>query len=102
LDAGATQVTIPDLITGPRLVVDLSNKSAQLLDSEGRTTLIWSGVTRRTAVDAATAAGWYVSQDWMLTSPPDGFWCPVLEPELCVFTDEEACACFEDHGGMPA
>jgi hypothetical protein len=82
-------------VTGFLLVVDQSNKSAFIVDQNGKTQEAWSGVTRRTAV------GWYVSEDWELTSPPDGFWCPVLASELCVFTDEEARACFEDHGGMP-
>lgn len=88
-------------VTGYRLVVDLSNKSARIVDGEGRSPLAWSGVTRRTAVERATAAGWFVSEDWQLTSPPDGFWCPVLTPALSEFTDEEARACFEDHGGLP-
>ncbi len=58
------------------LVVDLSNKSAEVR-TDGRTQLIWSGVTRRTAEAKAHAAGWRRSGEWVLTSPPDGFWCPV-------------------------
>lgn len=59
-----------------RLVVDLSNKSAEVRVS-GRTELIWSGVTRRTAAERAHAAGWVRCGEWELTSPPDGFWCPL-------------------------
>lgn len=61
-----------------RLVVDLSNKSATVLDHAGRVQLIWSGVTRRTAVELARVAGWQQAGQWTLTSPPDGFWCPLM------------------------
>lgn len=59
------------------LVVDLSNKSAEVRDSSGHTDLIWSGVTRTTAETTAWAAGWRRAGEWKHTSPPDGFWCPV-------------------------
>jgi hypothetical protein len=59
-----------------RLVVDLSNKSAQVLDGD-RSLLAWSSVTCRTAEPMAHAAGWRRAGSWELTSPPDGFWCPV-------------------------
>lgn len=88
-------------VSGHRLVIDLSNKSAQVLDPAGRCVWIVSDVTRRTATDRATEAGWYVSEDWQLTSPPDGYSCPVLTPAESEFTDEEARACFADHGGLP-
>jgi hypothetical protein len=60
-----------------RLVVDLSNKSARVADGTGRALLAWSGVTRSSAVPLAHAAGWRRAGGWELTSPPDGFWCPV-------------------------
>jgi hypothetical protein len=59
-----------------RLVVDLSNKSAQVLDGD-RSLLAWSGVTRTGAEPLAYAAGWRRAGGWELTSPPDGFWCRV-------------------------
>jgi hypothetical protein len=71
-----------------RLVVDLSNKSAEVRDGDGRTVLIWSGVTRSTAEPKAHAAGWRRAGPWQLTSPPDGFWCPVE-------------ACFRPPSGSP-
>jgi hypothetical protein len=60
-----------------RLVVDLSNKSAQVIDKGGRSLLAWSEVTRSSAVPLAHAAGWRRAGGWALTYPPDGFWCPV-------------------------
>lgn len=62
---------------GVRLVVDLSNKSAQVVDVTGRSLLAWSGVTRSAAVPLAHAAGWRRAGGWELTYPPDGFWCRV-------------------------
>ena len=62
----------------PRLVVDLSNKSARLhTDHTDRAHLAWSGVTRTSALPLAHAAGWIPAGPWELTIPPDGFWCPV-------------------------
>lgn len=59
-----------------KLVVDLSNKTAQVQVGD-RTEWFWSSVTRRSAEAMAHAAGWRRTGDWQLTSPPDGFWCPV-------------------------
>jgi hypothetical protein len=67
-------------VTDVRLVVDLLNKSAQI-QTNGRALLIWSGVTRSTAEPTAHAAGWRRAGPWSLTSPPDGFWCPVRRCE---------------------
>jgi hypothetical protein len=75
-----------------RLVVDLSNKSAQIIDSARRVTLFWSGVTRRTAAEKAAEAGWLVDGEWEHTSPPDGFSCPVrldTASALAVLADAE-------------
>lgn len=60
-----------------RLVVDLSNKSAEIRDHTGRCVWIWSGVTRTTVLPLVHAAGWLPTAGWELTSPPDGFWCPL-------------------------
>jgi hypothetical protein len=57
--------------------VDLSNKSAFITTPTGRTLAAWSGVTRRTALELAQAAGWTPAGEWALTYPPDGFFCPV-------------------------
>ena len=58
-----------------RLVVDLSNKSAQLIDGAGHCIAMWSDVTRQTALSEARGAGWWQLGDWELTSPPDGYQC---------------------------
>jgi hypothetical protein len=60
-----------------KLVIDLSNKSAEIRDTTGHTKWIWSNVTRTTALPLAHAAGWIPAGPWQLTSPPDGFWCPL-------------------------
>lgn len=57
-------------------MVDLANKCAEVR-VDGHTELIWSGVTRRTAESKAHASGWRRAGEWQLTTPPDGFWCPV-------------------------
>lgn len=64
-------------MTTPHLVVDLSTKHAEIRDDTGRAEWIWSGVTRTTALPLAHAAGWLPAGPWTLTSPPDGFWCPL-------------------------
>lgn len=57
------------------LLVDLSNKSAQVIDTGTDTAVrLWSGVTRRTAVTVAEEDGWVMVGAWRYTSPPDGFW----------------------------
>lgn len=62
-----------------RLVVDLSNKSAQLLDMAGHSLMAWSGVTRTTVLPKLHEFGLAPAGPWELTSPPDGFWC-LVEP----------------------
>jgi hypothetical protein len=55
-----------------RLVVDLSNKSAQIVARDGRSLRAWSGVTRSSAVPLALALaacrqlGVDVSAGWVL------------------------------------
>lgn len=71
-----------------RLVVDLSNKSAEVRDTTGRTLLIWSGVTRSSAEPLAASAGWLRNGPWVWTSPPDRFWCPVIEKPLQIGTGQ--------------
>lgn len=59
------------------LTVDLSNKTASITDRDGRLIEAWSQVTRWGAVHLAKEAGWHPTEVWSLTSPPDGFWCPI-------------------------
>lgn len=68
-----------------RVVVDLSNGSASVLDADGRLLNCWSGHTRR-VVEARVRQrrgfgkrwGFAPGSQWRLTSPPDGFWREVV------------------------
>lgn len=66
-------------MAGHLLTVDLSNKTAFLTTPSGATMAAWSDVTRRGALEHAAACGWAPASDWILTSPPDGFYCHVVE-----------------------
>jgi len=57
------------------VVTDLSNGSAMVY-ANGRVKGAWSGVTRRGCAAAIGRDGWVFTpgSEWMLTSPPDGFW----------------------------
>lgn len=57
------------------LVVDLSNKSAQIRRDDGKVLQAWSGVTLVPAVVKAQGAGWLPTEEWELLSPPDGYRC---------------------------
>lgn len=71
-----------DQLFGPcepthRLVVDLSNKSAHVLDADDVTVChVGPGVTRRTVAEMLAPHGWapVPGASWESTSPPDGFW----------------------------
>ncbi len=79
-------------MTGSRLVVDLSNKSAQLIIPSGKSLMAWSDVTRRAAAERANQYGWIIAGKWEHTSPPDGFQCPVRLSSggaLLMLTDTE-------------
>lgn len=58
-----------------RVVVDLSNKTAQVVGPEGAVALFGPGVTRRNAAAVLARHGWEIDGKWKLTSPPDGFEC---------------------------
>ncbi|WP_221568956.1 hypothetical protein [Alkalihalobacillus sp. TS-13] len=64
-----------------RVIVDLSNGSATIINDNGKHEGTFSGVTRRGTEAAITRDGWRFvpGSKWALTSPPDGFWRKVVK-----------------------
>lgn len=58
-----------------RAVLDLTNKTVQIVGPQGVVSIVGPGLTRRNAAAALAKHGWRLDEKWTLTSPPDGFAC---------------------------